>query len=268
MRPSQAQFGPVAAAYATSSAHADEQALGRLLEVLKTGGRIALDVATGSGNAAIALATRFEKVLASDITAEMLALARKRAQELGLSWVSVAFADACRLPFATGAFDLVCCRIAAHHFEDVRAFVHEAFRVLAEKGRLLLVDNVGFEDEGADILLDGIERLRDPSHVRYLRPLEWRGILESAGFEITRWEVSKKSLNVPEWLERMRTPAAIRKVILDKIEGEPLLREWLRPEGEGGAFAIHLDELLVVASKSPHPKQRDMTATRAPLPGR
>ncbi len=39
-----------------------------------------------------------------------------------------------------GAFDLVTCRVAAHHFSDVAAFVRETARVLKTGGWFLLID--------------------------------------------------------------------------------------------------------------------------------
>ena len=49
-------------------------------------------------------------------------------------------AAAASLRLGDGAFDLVACRVAAHHFHDVRGLVGEMAGVLAPGGRLLIID--------------------------------------------------------------------------------------------------------------------------------
>ena len=102
-----------------------------------------LDVATGAGHTALAFAPLVERVVASDITDEMLAQAAKLAAARGLTNVETAHAEAGELPFADASFDLVTCRLAAHHFPDPAAFVAAAWRVLKPGGTFALVDNVG-----------------------------------------------------------------------------------------------------------------------------
>ena len=89
-----------------------------------------LDVATGAGHTALAFAPHVAKVTATDITEEMLAQAKKLAASRGLGNVKTVPAKAEDLPFPDMSFDLVTCRLAAHHFADVAAFAAEAFRVL------------------------------------------------------------------------------------------------------------------------------------------
>jgi ubiquinone/menaquinone biosynthesis C-methylase UbiE len=63
------------------------------------------------------------------------------------------------LPFEDGSFDVVTCRIAAHHFADVRKAVAEMARVTQ---RLLVIEDNVFRGEN----VEEAERLRDPTHVR------------------------------------------------------------------------------------------------------
>ena len=81
------------------------------------------------------------------------------------------------LPFADGAFDVVACRTAAHHFADVRAAVREMARVSGD--RVLIVDTLHMGDA-----VEEAEVLRDPSHVRNYTEAEWRGFVEEAGLGI------------------------------------------------------------------------------------
>jgi ubiquinone/menaquinone biosynthesis C-methylase UbiE len=93
-------------------AKTQEQLLDQFLAPLA--GRMVLDVGTGTGRAAIALARRGARVVAIDASAEMLAVARQRAAD---SQVPVTFerGDAHALPFADGAFEAaVALRILMH----------------------------------------------------------------------------------------------------------------------------------------------------------
>ncbi len=93
----------------------------RLVDACRVGpGTRVLDVAAGTGNASIPAALRGAHVTASDLTPELLEAGRRRAQAAGaeLEW---AVADAERLPYATGLFDVVMSAIgvmfAPHHAE-------------------------------------------------------------------------------------------------------------------------------------------------------
>src|SRR5262245_48778467 len=109
----QRQFGANAERYVTSTDHAHSDSRDRLLElVAPQRDWQALDVATGGGHTALAFAPHVRTVVASDLTIEMLAAARGFIRQQGLSNVTFAAADACALPFADAAFDLVTCRVA------------------------------------------------------------------------------------------------------------------------------------------------------------
>ena len=131
----QHQFGANAANYSTSAVHAKGASLARLVNLVKPGKDwIVLDIATGAGHTAAAFAPHVAKVIASDLTPEMLEEAHKLAKAKGLANMETATADAEQLPFGDRSFDLVTCRIAPHHFPDVAAFVAESWRVLKSGG--------------------------------------------------------------------------------------------------------------------------------------
>jgi ubiquinone/menaquinone biosynthesis C-methylase UbiE len=91
----------------------------RLVEALGIEpGMYVLDVASGTGNAAIPAAHKLAHVTASDLTLELLEAGRRRAEQAGvaLEWIE---ADAEALPFADEGFDVVMSSIgvmfAPHH---------------------------------------------------------------------------------------------------------------------------------------------------------
>jgi SAM-dependent methyltransferase len=91
-----------------------------------TAGQQVLDVAAGTGNAALHAAGRGARVVASDLTPELLQAGRARADKAGftLDWTE---ADAEHLPFADESFDVVMSAIgvmfAPHHQEAAEELV-------------------------------------------------------------------------------------------------------------------------------------------------
>ena len=97
-----------------------------------------LDVAAGSGNAAIPAAERGATVTASDLTPELLEAGRNRAEAEGLEidWVE---ADAQRLPFADGSFDVVMSTVGVMFVPHHQPVADELVRVCRRGGSLGLL---------------------------------------------------------------------------------------------------------------------------------
>jgi ubiquinone/menaquinone biosynthesis C-methylase UbiE len=257
----QEKFGAAAADYAASTVHAKGPSLARAVALVSPqAGWRALDVATGAGHMAAAFAPHVAEVVASDITDEMLAEAAKLAEQKGLANVETARAEAEKLPFDDASFDLVSCRLAAHHFPDPDAFVREVHRVLRPGGVLALVDNVSPDAEtdpqsAPDALrqvataYNAFEKLRDPSHGRALGLGEWRVLMQEAGLEIAHAERIDQEIGFVAWTERMRCNTATVAQLSAMLGAEPL-RTFLRPhDGEAGRAFI-LQEAIIVARRS------------------
>jgi ubiquinone/menaquinone biosynthesis C-methylase UbiE len=178
-------FAERAAWYTTSAAHKDPEILARVVAAGNPSRDwAALDIATGTGHTAFALAPHVATVVATDLTPEMLAEARRLRAELGARHVRLAVADAHRLPIPDGAFQLITCRRAAHHFSDLPRALREMRRLLAARGRLVIDDRSVPDDDFADTCMNQLDRWHDESHVRQYRTSEWERFLSAAGFDV------------------------------------------------------------------------------------
>ncbi|NJM07860.1 class I SAM-dependent methyltransferase [Candidatus Gracilibacteria bacterium] len=211
----QAQFAPVAAAYVTSATHAHGADLARIVELASPQPQHhVLDVATGGGHTALAFARHTQHVVASDLTYSMLTAARDHIAAQGISHVTYCRNAAEQLPFAPARFDHVTCRIAAHHFADVRAFVAESARVLRSGGLFVVSDHIGLPDPDLDAFMDRFERWRDPSHVRAYSFAEWSTFCAAAGLTVIHTEEDQRdSYEFQSWTARMRMPADERAAL-------------------------------------------------------
>jgi SAM-dependent methyltransferase len=196
-----------AEAFRESPTHREGPDLDLLVEWCEPGPEVkVLDVATGGGH----VARRLREEGCTVVTVDPAP---------GMKADVVAPAD--HLPFADGAFDVVTCRIAPHHFPDIRAAVQEMARV--SNSLLVIEDNVYRGDE-----VEEAERLRDPTHVRCYSEDEWKELVTGAGFEVEQVEHFDRRQSFEAWLARVdAAPAAtvrIRELLADDIDGEGMVK--------------------------------------------
>jgi len=259
----QEQFGAHAAGYVASPIHAQGASLARLVALTQPQSHwLALDVATAAGHTALAFAPHVGHVVATDITPQMLPLAAGLAVERGIVNLSLGAADAEALPFAGDSFDLVTCRIAAHHFPDVGRFLVESARVLRPDGILAVVDNVvpgshlrgkkARRQRDAGRYVNAFEKLRDPSHHRCLSLDEWSRAFHEAGFIRIIQETAYKQMAFEPWAERMGVSAdnKVRLCAMLLQAPEPVA-EFLLPQGAGTNLSFRLAEMIIVGRKPP-----------------
>ncbi|MCC3358584.1 class I SAM-dependent methyltransferase [Bacillus sp. REN16] len=202
------QFGRSAASYVTSEGHRKGGDLQTLVALADANGtELALDIATGGGHTANALAPLVRKVTAFDLTPEMLAAAEKFIKANGHENVDFIEGDAEKLPFPDGTFDIVSCRIAPHHFPNIKSFAHEVSRVLKSGGQFLLDDNVAPENDEFDEFYNTVEKKRDYSHFRAWKKSEWLQMLENERFEIQELYRFEKTFEFESWADRMHLSA-------------------------------------------------------------
>jgi demethylmenaquinone methyltransferase/2-methoxy-6-polyprenyl-1,4-benzoquinol methylase len=95
-----------------------------------------LDLATGSGDLALALQRRLTRaeITGADFSPEMLVLARAKGVRRTVK------ADALQLPFAAQSFDAVTVAFGLRNMRDWAAALREMRRVLTSSGHLLVLD--------------------------------------------------------------------------------------------------------------------------------
>ena len=184
--------------YRESEAHREGEDLDLIVEWAR--GQNALDVATGGGHVARRLREAGLEVTTLDPAPGMAA---------------DVVAPAEQIPFEDASFDVVACRVAAHHFADVGRAVAELARV--SRSLVLVADNLFL---GEDV--EEAERLRDPTHIRCYSEDEWRELLAGAGLTVDDARRFDKRIELEPWLERAGCTggeaARVRELLADRID--------------------------------------------------
>ncbi|GAC1363669.1 MAG: class I SAM-dependent methyltransferase [Ktedonobacteraceae bacterium] len=246
-------FSRTAASYVTSISHRMGGDLKRLIELGEWNAQqLAIDIATGGGHTARAIAPHVAQVMVTDLTPAMLDTARAFLQSEGINNAQFQIADAENLPFAAESFDRATCRIAPHHFPNVARSIQEIARVLKPGGIFLLIDNIAPKDPALDSFDNTIEKLRDPSHERSYTKEEWQAFFAQAGLQIAHVEIFRRTHNFDDWTLRSQMliadKEALERYILDSA---PRIRQYFdvvtREDGHLASFAT--DSILVKGRK-------------------
>jgi len=247
-----AQFGASADAYATSDIHARGESLALLVELVRPQANwYALDVATGAGHTALAIAPRVARVMATDLTHAMLAKTAELAAGRGLANLETRLADAEALPFEDSLFDLVTCRLAFHHFPNPRQALSEFARVLKPGGVLGFTDNIVVPHKQAAGYYNAYEKLRDPSH-HWVYPLvRLQAMFEDAGLFVRATRQLSKEFEFHAWADRQGASEATKEKLLDMMRHIPeALEPLFAPRWADGTMYFSLWEAVIVEEKS------------------
>ena len=168
------------------------------LAALRPGDR-ALDVATGTGDLALALRARGAEVVGQDFSEGMLELARRKAPEIRFER-----GNALALPYEPGSFDAVTVGFGARNFSDLGRGLREMARVTRPGGRVVVLEITTPERPPLsyffrlwfDQIVPALGRVAgDPDAYSYLPssvrrfpgPRELAGEMAAAGLRDVRW---------------------------------------------------------------------------------
>lgn len=248
------RFNSIASGYATSEVHSGSPTLDRLHTLLPYVDSVC-DVASGAGHTGLGFAGIASRIVAVDPAPNMLAEVRRLATERGVSVETVeAFAEL--IPLASTSFDLVVCRLAAHHFSDLPKAMSEMTRLAKPGGYVAIIDMEGDENPTLDALNHEIEVLHDPTHVRSYAAKYWRELFTANGLEVEAcenrcWEISG-GLTVKRWCELGDSGDEAFLAIQDRLasaSSEELSELEITRDTDGG-FRLPIRTLLILGRKS------------------
>lgn len=180
----------------------------------------ALDLASGAGEVAFALAATVKNVEAVDDRPEMVDEVERLAQELRISNVVVRRADLYALPFDDGAFSLVVCRNGLHRLPQPVPVLKEAARVLSPGGRMVV-----FETQVSEVVdrpLNELAKLREGGHRRYYGLDEYRELFEKAGLRVDEEREDRRTVDLDYWLEAAGASHEHRDMVQSRMQELPV----------------------------------------------
>ncbi len=180
------------------------------------GDETALDVGTGTGPLAIALAPLVREVVGVDLVPEMLAHAREAAE--GIENVSFVEGDIAHLPFPDESFDLVTTSRTIHHLQWPDIAVSEMVRTIRLRGRFLVIDQIASADPLEALAHNRIEHLRDPSHVRVLSDQDFRSIFDANNLVLQRFESEPDTFELDRFLDLAACQGDARAAVYAEVE--------------------------------------------------
>lgn len=221
-----------------------------------------LDVASGTGEPGLTVARRAPngRVVLTDLSAEMLDVAARRARAEGLANVETVVCSADDLPFADGAFDSVSVRFGLMFFPDPAAATAELARVLGPGGRLC--SSVWVEpDENpwTTILMQAIATEvvlpppdpDAPSMYRCAAPGYVAGLYEAAGLrDVVEWDVPVELVtqSPAEYWAMMSEHVSLAAAALRQVDDAA--RERIRAAAMEGVRAYARDDEVRVPGKA------------------
>ncbi len=212
-----------------------------------------LEVATGPGHVALAFAAVCREVVGIDLTEAPLKIAERNKAERAITNARFQLADADRLPFEDGEFDIVVCRFAVHHFDNPTGVIREMARVCRVGGTVAIEDMISSEDRARADYYNEFERLRDSSHTKALPLSEMAQLLGSARCELSRFTSYGMRNPVDGWFKSGHTPpdreakarAMIERDVAEDLSGARSVRI------DGQLYFTHRIAMLVTRKLAP-----------------
>jgi len=163
-----------------------------------------LDIAAGTGEPGLTIASMLNggKVIMTDVSEDMLAIAKENAERRGINNIETIAGDVSEMPFADISFDAISCRFGFMFFPDMQIAANEITRVLKPGGKIATsVWNIPEKNFWVTAMMGTINKNMElpqppqgaPGMFRCCKPGLMRSIFENAGLKnISEQEVPTK----------------------------------------------------------------------------
>ena len=158
-------------------------------------GATVLEVGAGTGNFLALFDGVASRQIAVDVTFAMLEQAHARNPTM-----EILQADGAALPIRPRSIDLACSAQTFHHIRRPIPVLKEMRRVIADEGRVLIVDQVAPERVEEMVAMNELDLLRDPSHAACRPPSALRIMLAAAGLDIEDEEIHESHDHLSKWM--------------------------------------------------------------------
>lgn len=200
-----------------------------------------LEVAAGTCGFGRKIAPFAMSVIELDATEAMLQKGKAANEKAGLRNVEYKVGLAESIPFEDGEFDIVCTRLAFHHFENPEEVLKEMRRVLKPSGKIAVIDMIADEDEARETA-NRFETIRDNSHSKTLSKNEFMSLLKHAGMTVLYTAEHCIPIEFEKWISltelTVEDEAEIRNAVQADLQGGP--KTGLLPFIENGkTFITH-----------------------------
>jgi ubiquinone/menaquinone biosynthesis C-methylase UbiE len=159
-----------------------------------SGNDAVLDIAAGTGEPGLTIATMLSggKVTITDLSEDMLMIAKENAARRGITNIETTACDVCELPFADNSFDAISCRFGFMFFPDMQLAANEMARVLKPGGRIATsVWNIPEKNFWVTAMMGTINKNMElppnpsgaPGMFRCCKPGQMKELFEKAGFK-------------------------------------------------------------------------------------
>lgn len=165
-------------------------------------GATVMEIGAGTGNFLALFSDVAARLIAVDVTDEMLRTARESFPEMDL-----VLGDGARLPFASRSVDLVSCAQMLHHIHEPLPLLKEMRRVSKPDGSVLVIDQAAPESYEKAAFMNEVETIRDPSHAASRSPSVLRVLLQTAGLEVVDEKLTTVTQTMSKWMAPGEFPA-------------------------------------------------------------
>lgn len=172
-----------------------------------------LEVGAGTGNFLSLFYGAAGTLIAADITLAMLTSGRA-----AHPYINAVAADGARLPLRSRTIDVAASAQMFHHVPEPVPVLREMTRVMSDRGRMLIVDQVATDKFEEAVAMNELEIIRDPSHAASRPRSAFHVMLRAAGLTVSDERVEAGRQRFSDWMWPGEFPRERIDDVLDFIE--------------------------------------------------